>query len=615
MSGYFVVAQLDGKPVDEQLLERIAGRLVLRGLDGTSIWKKENVGGCFTLMHTNSAPQSLRQPVVLGDRYFLWGDLRLDGQTELRSQLGDRTLATNSGETSEELLLRAWHIWAERALERVIGDFSFALWDARESSLVCARDFIGARPLYYAHVGNALYVGNTLEVFREVPDISRQLDEQFIADFLVEGTSLDAACTVYRAIRRLPPGYGLKFSNTGSEVRRFRKLPVEEPLELADQQAYVEVYLDLLREAVRDRLPAGATALYLSGGLDSGAVSATAAEIMDGRNHREKLKAFTLGWEPFFRDPEPQFAAISARHLGIAHEVLTEAELIPFAGADSSEWTIPEPDQEYFFTREKKQFQKIAAYSNVVLGGDGGDDVLTGQGWPYLLQLWRRRDWKRMAQDFGGYFWTHQRFPPLRAGVRGKISEFLRPQDKFDGYPSWLAADFEAKLAIRQRWCERENQGTRREHPLHPEAYQALHEAYWAGVFETEDAGWSGIRLETRAPLLDLRLLHFLLRLPPVPWCVNKQLCRRAMKMKLPDAVLLRPKTPLMNEPLEYCTMPDGWAENLPAGDRKRIERFVNWDKWCETLSASKGLPSWRNLRPISLLLWLKAVEIRMGIK
>jgi asparagine synthetase B (glutamine-hydrolysing) len=120
VSGYFVIAQLDGKPVDPQLLERIAGRLVLRGLVGTSIWKKDNVGGSFTLMQTNSAPQSARQPAVLGDRYFLWGDLRLDGQTELRSQLGDHSPAENSGETSEELLLRAWNSWGQGALERVI---------------------------------------------------------------------------------------------------------------------------------------------------------------------------------------------------------------------------------------------------------------------------------------------------------------------------------------------------------------------------------------------------------------------------------------------------------------------------------------------------------------
>ena len=358
MSGYFGVARLDGKPVERRLLENIAEQLAFRGPDGTSIWHDERCGGCFTRMDTNSAPQSEQQPVVLDQRYFLWGDLRLDGQADLRARLGEPKLAAGARETSEDLLLRAWNRWGDSALDRIIGDFSFALWDAHDASLVCARDFIGARPFYYSLIGNTLYFGNTLNVFRNVPEIPLDVDELFIADFLIEGISLDPARTVYRAVRRLPPGHLLRFSKNGIELRRFLKLPVEDSLELPNQQDYLDAYLQLLRQAVNDRLPQGEVALYLSGGLDSSSVCAIAAEIAGARGQKDKLKAFTLGLQPFVHDPEPEFAAVSARHLGIAHRLLTEPELIPFAGAQSQDWQIPEPDQEYFFIRKKNSSRK-----------------------------------------------------------------------------------------------------------------------------------------------------------------------------------------------------------------------------------------------------------------
>ena len=420
MSGFFGMAREDGQPVEERFLERIAGELSFRGPDGTNVWTRANVGGCFAWMQTGPAPEASQQPVILEDRYWLWGDMRLDGRQELWKQLEENDRAAAEA-TSEELLLRAWAKWGEECLERLLGDFSFALWDAREGNWWCARDFVGARPLYYAHARGVFCFSNTLELLRSVPEISGELDEVFLGTFLVEGWNVEPARTVYRDIRRVAPGHVLKHSKTSAEVRRFRKLPIEEPLRLRHAEDYLEAYRDVLKTAVRDRLPEGKTALYLSGGLDSSSVCAVAAQIAGQRRQKDKLKAFTLSWEAFFEDPEPELAKITANYIGIAQEVLKETELVPFEGVATEEVRIPEPGHEVFFARERRQAERIAAHSNVVLSGDGGDDVLTGQGWPYLAHLWRKGDWKRIAQDYGGYFWIHKRIPPLRGGFRTKL--------------------------------------------------------------------------------------------------------------------------------------------------------------------------------------------------
>jgi len=609
VSGFFGSVRFDGRPVDESLLRRVADCLSFRGGDGTSVCVRNGIGGCSTLMRIPGEPQALRQPASSADRYLLWGDVRLDGREVLREQLSDK----KRDPSSEHLLLSAWERWGEDALAHLLGDFSFALWDEREEVLHCARDFIGTRPFYYAHGAGALYFGNTLGVFAEVRELSRELDEIFVADFLASGVIADLERTIYRSIRRLPAGHSLKFAAGGLQVRRFYTLPIEEPLTFSRSQEYLDAYVEVLRTAVRDRLPQGNAALYLSGGLDSGSVCAVAGEIAAECGGKKHLKAFTLSWQRSFDDPEPQFAKLSARHIGIAHEVLIQPKYTPLTEGDPPSWNTPEPDPDAFFESWQMHFQDVAVHSNVVISGDGGDDVLMGQSWPYLVQLWRERNWQRLAQDFGGYLWTHGRLPPLRAGLRAKLRGLLRREDQYAGFPRWLNPGFEAKLHLKQRWTERTNP-TVPEHPHHPRAYQALHSGYWADVLEREDAGWNGVRLEARAPLLDLRVLRFMLRIPPVPWCMNKELARKAIGRRLPQPVVDRPKTPLPRDPISLCAKPLDWPERFRGGWGP-IEMFVNWTKWCETLNEPQGSLSWLSIRPISLLCWLKAVENRMGIK
>jgi asparagine synthase (glutamine-hydrolysing) len=615
MSGFFGMMREDGRPVEERFLERIAEQLNFRGPDGRSVWAKANVGGCFTLMRTGPMNQASQQPVVWEDKFYLWGDLRLDGRPELLRQIAGNEHAEDVGATSEDLLLRAWAKWGEGCLERVIGDFSLALWDARERTLWCARDFVGARPFYYAHTRGVFCFSNTLTILRSIPEISGELDEMFVGDFLLDGWNNEPARTVYRDIRRVPAGHVLRFRADGVEVRRFRKLPIEEPLKLKQSEEYVENYLGLLKSAVNDRMPGGATALYLSGGLDSSSVCAVAAQIASERGQKEKLKAFTVSWEPFFDDPEPALATFTAKYLTIASEEFQEGELVLFERAESEAERFPEPSLELVFGRDRRFYRRIAAHSNVVLSGDGGDNVLTGQSWPYLIYLWRKGDWKEIVREFGGYILAHRHIPPLRGGFRNKVGSWLKKEDPLAGYPEWLNPEFAARTKLKQRWMELRNRKKSVEHTVHPRAYASLHGGYWADVLEAEDAGWIGERLETRAPLLDLRVLAFLLRLPAVPWCMNKELCRTAMRNRLPRAVVQRPKTPLRKDPLEVCKKNQKWVGNLPEAPPAGLERFVNWGKWCETFYHPKCSLSWEILRPVSLLHWLKAVEKMKSIQ
>src|SRR5215472_6686073 len=427
MSGFFGMIRTDGAPVDQQLLERIARALEFRGPDGTNTWRSQNAGFVYTCRKNGTAHQSPVQPVGLEALYWLVGEVRLDAREELVRQLREKGQLASAERSDEELLLQSWKVWGDGALGRLSGDFSFGLWDVKSQSLACGRDFAGARPFYYAEAPGAFCFSNTLQALRLLPGLSPDLDDLFIRDFLLDGQSSDPQRTVWRAARRLLPGFRLCFTRDKLDVRRFLQLPIEEPLWLNEPEEYRQQFRDLLERAVADRVPEGRVALYLSGGLDSASVCAMAARVASDRVRSGELKAFTVSWRPLLDDPEPEYAHRTARHLGLEQAILEEENISPDDETPAA--FRPEPTAELFFDRALRLYRAISAHSGVVLAGDGGDNVLDGQAWPYLKYLWQRGDWKEIAQRMSAYTAAHGRFPALRGGFRTRLSAWFRPPD------------------------------------------------------------------------------------------------------------------------------------------------------------------------------------------
>ena len=612
MSGFFGMVRTDGVAVEPRFLDQVAQRLRSRGPDAGHTWAKDGLGTCFSYLETGTRHQSRSQPVRLADRYALLGEVRLDARGKLVEELQANQAPPTEEASDEELLLLAWSAWGEGALSKLLGDYSFAIWDALRQSLFCARDFAGARPFFYAWRGGVFRFSNTLQVLRLDPGISDDLDDSFVRDFLLTGLCSDPTRTVWRDVRRLPAGHRLVLSGAELQVKRFLNLPIEEPLRLKRADEYLENYRDLLGQAVADRLPEGKVSLYLSGGLDSSSVCATASRIAREKGNSPALKAFTISWRPLFNDLEPKFAQMTAQHLGLAHEILEENSIRPDEREAAA--ASPEPTAEFFLDRDHRFYQAISLHARVVLSGDGGDDVLSGQSWPYLKYLYERGEWGDIIRNFGGYLGTRGRFPPLRGGFRSRIRRWFGSHDTPQQLPAWLNQEFSERCRAQsaERFQERPSI---EEHPVHPTAYRSLHSGYWASVLESEDAGCTGVNLETRASLLDLRILRFLLRLPPVPWCANKELSRRAMKDALPGKILVRCKTPLLEDPLEAGWQRFGWRPHPEKHPPKMIHEFVKWGNLLETLESSKGLISSENLYALAFSHWLKVIEKEGGIQ
>jgi asparagine synthase (glutamine-hydrolysing) len=181
-------------------------------------------------------------------------------------------------------------------------------------------------------------------------------------------------------------------------------------------------------------------------------------------------------------------------------------------------------------------------------------------------------------------------------------------------FPPWLEAHFVERHNLRGRWQELQ-ESPKIGHPWHPIAFAGLSSRFWSNVLECEDASWTGVPVELRAPLLDQRLLRFLLRVPPVPWCMKKALLREAMRGTLPEEIRVRPKTPLLGDMIQQFIDSKKWQPVPLPEPAPVLGRFVDWERLGTTLETAAGSTFWVGLRAISLSYWLKGVVNEEGIR
>ena len=172
-------------------------------------------------------------------------------------------------------------------------------------------------------------------------------------------------------------------------------------------------------------------------------------------------------------------------------------------------------------------------------------------------------------------------------------------------YPRWLNEEFEKRLGLPERW-ESMTHGAPLPDGVRPEALAAILAPMWPILFEGYDPGSTRVPVDVRHPFFDLRLLGFLLALPRLPWCSDKELLRQAARGVLPDEVRLRRKSPLRAEPLNaLLDRPEAaWVDGfMPVPE---LQRYVAERRIPAVSREKDSRAAWINLRPLSLNFWLR---------
>ncbi len=621
MSGFAGIVRINPSGVsadaDKAALRRMAEAIAFRAPDALQQIVQPRAALAFSLLTTGPAPQSASQPCTVDGEAWLLGDVRCDGRDQLAARLKAAGVRLPEIVTSEELILHTFAQFGESALTEINGDLSFVIWNAKKNRLIAFRDLTGARPFFYSYCDGAIIFSNTLQAIVVSGLVSRELDERFLGDFLLGHPDYDPSISVYRNIRRLPPGHLLEFDERGLAIRRIANMPVEDPLLLKEEE-YIEEFRRLLREAVRDRLPPCDTTVLLSGGLDSTTIAAEAASLRKSgaSDGNLRLRAFSVDSQPLFNDHETELAARFAARLGIACDVVHCGDELPFSHRDGPKEKFPEPNLDPYFALSCSMYQQIGKNSRVALSGSGGDELLRLQAWPYLRFLQKK---KGLLSAFGTvvrYVASQRKIPPFGVGVKSGAKRLLGRGEKqrMPLLPKWLNSEFARRMSLSDRWEEMNSSDPSR-HEFNPQAYDLANGLSVASTLEVLDATWTGCSLEFRWPFMDRRLVRFMLRVPPVPWAMDKHLLRRSQIGTLPDEILHRCKAPLQDDDLLLHVKAGNWNPVPSEPPPDCIQQHVNWPLLVEQLKKTQDESLHQHLPPVALARWLKNVENQRSIE
>lgn len=596
MSGIVGIVNFDGAPVDRDLVTRMTESMVFRGPDALQILVERNVGFGHTMLRTTWEAEDEKQPLTLDGKIWLTADARIDGRAELTQKLG----VSESTNNDAELILRAYHSWKEQCIDHLIGDFAFAIWDSNEHRLFCARDHFGVKPLYYARTSADCFIfSNTLNTLRLHPSVSDELHEPAIADYVLFGLNQDLASTTFRDIQRVPAGHTLSISKSSLTIRRYWQLTADNAKD--PDKNCVEQFQQLLTTATKDRLRTSRIGISMSGGLDSTSLAAITQDLLRD-DRRSSIRACTNVYDSLFPDEERHYSELAANVLGIPLTQLAGDCYSLFDSDVANDLKQPEP---FLLSPLAGQFnsllRQLAHHGRVALTGYDGDAFMTERPSSYFHDCVKRLKLKELFSSMKWYAQTYRSLPPI--GFRSSLKRLLRKEEPAT-VPDWIDGAFAAKVDLRERWREW-NSETRLDDQTHPGALRALDSKLWAPLFEGYDPGSTRLPLELRHPFIDVRLLRYVVSLPPVPWCVNKHILRCAMNKRLPAAILNRLKTPLASDPTLHLAR----SASVRCLDRfevnPQLARFIDLNRHRALADEQTAAGHWAALRVFALNHWL----------
>jgi len=371
-----IVGVVSAAPIDPREVERLRDRLAHRGPDHAGIWLSADARIC--LGHRRLAIIDLdaraNQPMVSRDaRFAITYNGEIYNHQALRREL-QRDGAAFRTESDTETLIEAYRRWGTGCLDRLSGMFAFALWDAQERRLFCARDRAGEKPFYWAQCGDAFLFASEPKALHDWPGLSRRVDHDALIDFLSLGYVADPK-SIWRDLRKLAPAHSLaveldeRSRPTVGEPRRYWSLVFGKNRGKA--VCAERIRATLLAAADEMSIADVPLGVFLSGGVDSSSV--TAALSLSGH----AVRSFTIGFDEPDYD-ERAWARQVAERYGTEHvERTVAANDLPVL-KELLDHHFDEPFGDYSSLPTYVLCREARGAITVALSGDGADELFAG---------------------------------------------------------------------------------------------------------------------------------------------------------------------------------------------------------------------------------------------
>jgi asparagine synthase (glutamine-hydrolysing) len=492
------VLDRSGAPVPLELLRRMSDVIAHRGPDDEGHFVDGPVGlANRRLAIIDPSPRGHMPMASESGNLVITYNGELYNFRELEAELERKGHRFRTG-TDTEVVLTAYAEWGERCVDRFNGMFAFAIWDRERRELFLARDRFGVKPLYYTEVGPLLVFGSEIKSLLAHDGVRAQVSAPHLLEyFTFQNIFTDG--TLFKGIKLMRPGHRVTLSGRTAEVRpqQYWDFSFEERHDGAAPEEYEEELDRLFRQAVRRQLvadvPVGA---HLSGGMDSGSITAVAAQELPW------MSTFTVGFDmtssmglEVGTDERDKAEAMSYLFKTEHYEAVLKAgdmeRCMPALMWHLEDPRVGQSYPNFYVSRLASKFVKVA------LAGSGGDELFAGYPWRYYRAV--------VNDDFDHYVDKYYRFWH-RLIPNAVLPRFFAPH-------VWSEIkDIRTIDIFRDALPDREAPTSPEEyvnHSLYLEAKTFLH-----GLFLVEDKLSMAHSLENRVPFMDNDLVDFATGLP-----------------------------------------------------------------------------------------------------
>ncbi|MBN1304052.1 MAG: hypothetical protein JXA13_06420 [Anaerolineales bacterium] len=544
MSAFAVIYERSNSPVEPMALDGAMGRLEHRGPDGRDDFLDKRI--CMGHWHFWTTPEEEgeQQPVQLAGLPFrMVFDGRLDNRTELLNKL-DVSLPRGKNMSDAALVLEAYAHWGKDCFERLVGEFALVILDEQKDELVCARDALGDRTLFYAERGTSIVIASEPWAVAGGSNQDIELNENAAAHFFAIKIPEDGQ-TIFREIYELLPAHIMICNWAGIKKERYWQPEPSRQIRGLSDEEFGEVFLELLDISVRSRMrslyPIG---VQMSGGLDSTSIACLAARAKSP----DPLSTVSFVFDELSDCDERNYIQAVQEQYGINSIQILCDDAWPYKDWEKTpEVNRNHPGGSVYYSVRDRVYRKAQDEGlRILLTGSGGDNLYSA-GREWLADFLLERKFREAASGllrqineigFLEALSTGHQYLALRRWLDVKIpalNGFVSQRQS----PPWLSSTSVEYLAktrhTRSPFFER----------------HAVLLGLWPAFGSSREAFYAGrYGLELRHPYRDRRLVEFVLSLPAYQLYYGgyyKQILRTSMRGLLPEVIRNRPRPTYLN--------------------------------------------------------------------
>lgn len=562
MSSIHGVVLKEGKNISPKLTKDLSDESAWWNPDTTFEYLNNNVLISQQNLHAHSqvlleSQNIFRHPSNLK----IVSDARIDNRAPLLKELKLSEETSNS-----QLIVELYSKYGYDTPSKLIGAFSFIIWDPLEKVLFCARDQMGVKPLNYYATADLFIVATQKKSILYFDEVEKSPNWRNIFNS-ISGMGIPPNSTQFQNIFLLPPAHYLTYKNGEIQISRYWELDTSKRITYKSEQDYIDRFKEIFSLAIEDRMDAlGTLGAHLSGGLDSSGISGFTHEL--AKKKRSDILYFSYNVEKkHFKNQK------------ILQENALAFDFIKYHNIDKQFVNVHKPIQRTYAemvenealfcdgfsttnnvnTEFEMQHAAKAHHTKVILSGFPGDELVTSFCRPYYLEYFNRGQWfKYFTKEMNSRHGNKEKFRAFGGAILSALNENITTKlgayyyykkganRNYAGTSTYLNKEYFLENAQRSKYSQMKTYPMVHDgFPKSLRVYQKNHvcRPHTSKRIESENLSALAFGLEYRYPMTDIRVLQYMLSIPmeeKISTDMSRKTFRLATKGHIPDSIRLR---------------------------------------------------------------------------